>query len=246
MTRNCSAFTVSFPTMHEPQPSRFQDSKLSDRVDCCRSPRQRTQECSAIRSEIVRQQGIGAAVASTATNTMMLIAIRTKTQQIVADLESRAANIECNAAFSNVAPPSPPAERPSSDDKRPTFEECFAKCQQFTARTKERCFDACIGFGSTGKEARSATAKAPAHNEFAGVIFSKQDGHLVVEKIGPRSEVLELQSSFHRAPALRSLLYSGGRARPQVATIPSMTLESVPPSERVHSRSMSLWASVLG
>jgi len=147
------------------------------------------QECSAIRSEIVRQQGIGAAVASTATNTMMLIATRTKTQQIVADLESRAVNIECNAAFSNVAPPSPPAERPSSDDKRPTFEECFAKCQQFTARPKEQCFDACIGFGSTGKEAGSATTKAPAHNEFAGVIFSKQDGHLVVEEIGPRSEV---------------------------------------------------------
>jgi hypothetical protein len=150
---------------------------------------QRMQECREIRSEIVRQQGIGAAAASMQTNTMMIIAIRTKTQQIIADLESRAADIGCNAAFSTVAPPSPPAERPSSENKRPTFEECFAKCQQFTTRTKEQCFDACIGFGSTGKEAGSATAKAPAQHEFAGAIFSKRDGHLVVEEIGPRSEV---------------------------------------------------------
>jgi hypothetical protein len=57
-------------------------------------------------------------------------------QQNIAALEARAANIQCTAAFSNAPAAAPPPAKQS-------FDQCFARCQQYTGRTKEQCFDAC-------------------------------------------------------------------------------------------------------
>lgn len=96
---------------------------------------QRIEECNWIRNEIARQEGLGSALASQQSSSLMSIAIRTKSQQNIAALDSRAANIRCNAAFSNEA--TEPATVTT------TFDQCFSKCQQYTDRSKDQCFDAC-------------------------------------------------------------------------------------------------------
>jgi hypothetical protein len=97
------------------------------------SDNQKMQECTWIRGEIARQQSIGAIAPMQASSPMMGMVFRAKAQQNVAALESRAANIQCNAAFSNA----PATTTPTS------FESCFARCKQYTERTKEQCFDSC-------------------------------------------------------------------------------------------------------
>ncbi|WP_162085238.1 hypothetical protein [Sulfuriferula nivalis] len=94
---------------------------------------QRMKECNWIRSEIARQDVLGTTLASQQTSPFMVMAFKTRSQQNIAALESRAANIQCNAAFSNVviAP------------TQTTFDQCFSKCQQYTDRNKDQCFDAC-------------------------------------------------------------------------------------------------------
>jgi len=94
---------------------------------------QRIQECNWIRSEIARQQGLAGYGASIATSPQMAALYQAAAQRNVAALHSRAANIQCTAAFSNA---------PAVSSKL-NFDQCFSQCQQYTSRTKEECFDTC-------------------------------------------------------------------------------------------------------
>jgi hypothetical protein len=95
----------------------------------------RMRECAWIRSEIARQQGLAGVGATMATNPLMAAAYQAMAQRNVAALESRAANIQCTAAFSNA-----PAAAPVNGQ---SFDQCFARCQQYTDRSKDQCFDPC-------------------------------------------------------------------------------------------------------
>ena len=95
----------------------------------------RIRECTWIRSEIARQQGLAGVGATMATTPLMAAAYQAMAQRNIAALEARAANVQCTAAFSN-APTAAPATKQS-------FDQCFARCQQYTDRTKDQCFDAC-------------------------------------------------------------------------------------------------------
>jgi hypothetical protein len=95
----------------------------------------RMRECTRIRSEIARQQGLAGVGAAMATTPLMAAAYQAVAQRNVAALESRAANIQCTAAFSNA----PVAARATG----PSFDQCFARCQRHTDRSKDQCFDAC-------------------------------------------------------------------------------------------------------
>lgn len=95
----------------------------------------RTRECAWIRSEIARQESLAGIGTTVATTPLMAAVYRAVAQRNVAALESRAANIRCTAAFSNQPASTPPI--------RQSFEQCFARCQQYTDRTKDQCFDAC-------------------------------------------------------------------------------------------------------
>jgi hypothetical protein len=92
---------------------------------------ERENECALIRSEIARQQSLAQVGGTMATTPLMALAVQASARNNIAALESRASNVECTAAFSSV---------PSSSK---VFDQCFARCQQYTSRTKEQCFDAC-------------------------------------------------------------------------------------------------------
>jgi hypothetical protein len=94
---------------------------------------QRIQECNWIRSEIARQQGLAGYGASIATSLQMAALYQAVAQRNIAALQSRAANIQCTASFSNA---------PAVSSKL-NFDQCFSRCQQYTSRTKEECFDTC-------------------------------------------------------------------------------------------------------
>lgn len=94
---------------------------------------ERIQECSWIRSEIARQQGLAEHFMSRAPSVQYVMLFRAEARNRIAALESRASNVQCTAAFSN----SPPAS------SKQTFDQCFKRCQQYTNRTKEQCFDSC-------------------------------------------------------------------------------------------------------
>jgi hypothetical protein len=96
----------------------------------------RMRECTWIRSEIARQQGLAGVGATMATSPLMVAAYQAMAQRNIAALESRASNVQCTAAFSNA-----PATAPATI--RQSFDQCFARCQQYTDRTKDQCFDAC-------------------------------------------------------------------------------------------------------
>jgi hypothetical protein len=108
----------------------YADSVLSRPMPA--SDSDRIQECNWIRSEIARQQSLAGAGASIATTPLMAVAYQALARQNIAALESRAATVQCTAAFSSAPAPS-----------GQSFDQCFARCQQFTKRTKEQCFDAC-------------------------------------------------------------------------------------------------------
>lgn len=89
----------------------------------------RIQECSWIRSEIARMQSVSAY----ATTSPYALAFQAKARKNIAALESRAANIGCNAAFSSVV----------NADNKSSIDECIEACKGNTDRTPEECFDAC-------------------------------------------------------------------------------------------------------
>jgi hypothetical protein len=89
-----------------------------------------------IRSEIARQQGLAGVGATMATTPLMAAAYQAVAQRNIAALEARAANLQCTAEFSNAPTAAPVATRQSLD-------QCFTRCQQYTDRTRDQCFDAC-------------------------------------------------------------------------------------------------------
>jgi hypothetical protein len=93
---------------------------------------ERAAECNWIRSEMARQQSLAGVGTSIATTPLMAAAYQAAARQNIAALESRAANVQCTAAFNSAQPQS-----------GQSFNQCFSRCQQLTSRTKEQCFDAC-------------------------------------------------------------------------------------------------------
>jgi hypothetical protein len=111
---------------------RYADSVLNRPLP--RDNDERIRECNWIRAEIVKQQNVVTVARTTLTNPLAVAQVQVVAQQNVAALESRAANIQCSAAFSNAPVPNSPSS---------SFDQCFTRCRQYTDRTKEQCFDAC-------------------------------------------------------------------------------------------------------
>ena len=80
-------------------------------------------------------QGLAGVGATVATTPLMAAGYQAVAQRNVAALESRAANIQYTAAFSNA----PAVARAAGQ----SFDQCFARCQQYSDRTKDQCLDAC-------------------------------------------------------------------------------------------------------
>lgn len=134
-SKTIAAFALIFPLLgcaHNNTQS-YADAVLNRPMPADDDARMR--ECTWIRSEIARQQGLAGVGATMATTPLMAAAYQAMAQRNIAALEARAANVQCTASFSN-APVAVPATRPS-------FDQCFARCQQYTDRTKDQCFDAC-------------------------------------------------------------------------------------------------------
>jgi len=84
----------------------------------------RRQECSWIETSLDRQKSLAQYVAATSTYPATAVAHQDAAQRNMVVLQSRAQAISCQAASGG-------------------FDECFARCKQYTERTKEQCFDAC-------------------------------------------------------------------------------------------------------
>jgi len=133
--RAVAAFALILPLLgcvHDNSPS-FAEAVLNRPMPADDDARMR--ECTWIRSEIARQQGLAGVGATIATSPLQAVAYQSIAQQHIAVLESRASNVRCTAAFSN-APAAPVPTKQS-------FDQCFARCLQYTDRTKDQCFDTC-------------------------------------------------------------------------------------------------------
>jgi hypothetical protein len=86
----------------------------------------RRQECAWIDTSLQRQKVLASYVAATATYAELALAHQDAAQRNMAVLQSRAQQISCNPAGAGGS-----------------FDECFARCTQYTQRSKEQCFDAC-------------------------------------------------------------------------------------------------------
>jgi hypothetical protein len=84
----------------------------------------RRQECSWIATSLERQKTLASYVAATSTYPDIALAHQDAAQRNMAVLQSRAQAINCQAG--GLA-----------------FDECFARCTQYTQRSKEQCFDSC-------------------------------------------------------------------------------------------------------
>jgi len=84
----------------------------------------RRQECSWIATSLERQKTLASYVAATSTYPEIALAHQDAAQRNMAVLQSRAQAINCQAGGLG-------------------FDECFARCTQYTQRSKEQCFDAC-------------------------------------------------------------------------------------------------------
>ena len=90
------------------------------------TPDAQQQECAWIETSLQRQKSLASYVAATSTYPTTAVAYQDATQRNMAVLNSRAQQINCQA---------PAAGAP--------FDQCFARCRQYTDRTKEQCFDSC-------------------------------------------------------------------------------------------------------
>jgi hypothetical protein len=91
------------------------------------------QECSWIETALARQKSQASYVAATAATPMIAIANQDAAQRNMAVLEARATRINCRPAMAF----------PTSAQSRFSFDECFARCRQYTGRSNDQCFDAC-------------------------------------------------------------------------------------------------------
>ncbi len=90
------------------------------------TPDAQQQECAWIETSMQRQKSLASYVAATSTYPTTAVAYQDSTQRNMAVLNSRAQQINCQAAATGAP-----------------FDQCFARCRQYTDRTKEQCFDAC-------------------------------------------------------------------------------------------------------
>ena len=90
------------------------------------TPDAQQQECSWIETSLARQKTLANYVTATSTYPATALAYQDATQRNMAVLQSRAQAISCQAAATSAP-----------------FDQCFARCRQFTDRTKEQCFDSC-------------------------------------------------------------------------------------------------------
>jgi divalent metal cation (Fe/Co/Zn/Cd) transporter len=89
-------------------------------------------ECAWVRSEIARMRSVRAQAATS----NLAAYFQATADQNIAALESHAAKLRCNAAFSSVSPNEAPINTS-------TIEQCISACKSNTSRTSEQCFDAC-------------------------------------------------------------------------------------------------------
>ena len=85
----------------------------------------RHDECSWIATSLERQKSLAKYVTATSTYPEAALAHQDAAQRNAVVLQSRAQQIGCQA--SSGVP----------------FQECFARCRQYTERSREQCFDAC-------------------------------------------------------------------------------------------------------
>ena len=86
----------------------------------------RRQECAWLDTSVAREKKLADYVTATSTYPTSALAYQDATQRSMAVLQSRSRDIGCQTAAA-AAP----------------FEQCFARCTQYTDRGKEQCFDAC-------------------------------------------------------------------------------------------------------
>lgn len=86
----------------------------------------RQMECAWIDTSLARQKQLASYVTATSTYPATALAYQDAAQRNLAVLGSRSRDIGCQATAA-AAP----------------FEQCFARCTQYTERTKDQCFDAC-------------------------------------------------------------------------------------------------------
>ena len=84
------------------------------------------QECAWLETSVQRQKSLATYVAATSTYPTMAVAYQDEAQRNLAVLHARSQAIACQAAA------------PSR-----SFDQCFARCTQYTGRTKDQCFDSC-------------------------------------------------------------------------------------------------------
>ena len=84
----------------------------------------RRQECSWIATSLDREKRLASYVTATSTYPEMAVARQEATQRNMAVLQSRAQALNCQAGSG-------------------PFDDCFARCRQYTERTRDQCFDAC-------------------------------------------------------------------------------------------------------
>ena len=105
-------------------------------VDAMPAPanqQQKQDECAWLRAQIARQRSIAMIEGGRG---LVGEEIQVVASQHVATLESRAADFNCQAAFSSVAAPAAPSA-PSP------IASCIAACRANTSRSSSACFDAC-------------------------------------------------------------------------------------------------------
>jgi hypothetical protein len=93
----------------------------------------RRQECTWIQTQLARQKQLATYVSTTASFPELALQHQAAAQRNMAVLESRATNINCAATLPQL----------SAGQARLPFDDCFARCRQYTDRSNEQCFDAC-------------------------------------------------------------------------------------------------------
>lgn len=99
---------------------------------------QKQEECAFIRQEIARMQSLKLRAATQPCNPQYGLCIGpimiAKANSGIATLESRASQVQCDAAFSTVKILNAPSN---------SIKECIAACKENTTRTSTECFDTC-------------------------------------------------------------------------------------------------------
>ena len=100
------------------------------------------QECSWIRAEIARQNSLSAASPTLASSPTWAVVFQSMAAQNVAALESRAATVGCQAAFTTAT--STVIQQGETETTGQKIQRCIDVCVANTQRTPEQCFDQCI------------------------------------------------------------------------------------------------------